>query len=94
MTDALDVPPVTAAGLDASCILGTDDTSLARPGNEFAARLGNEPHMVPGGHMGPAEPSRGHRDRPARTALTCFSPGLMSERKPCRTHLAPRLTLH
>ncbi|MFK4548006.1 pimeloyl-ACP methyl ester carboxylesterase [Streptomyces tendae] len=51
MTDALDVPPVTAAGFDASYVLGTDDTSLARPGTEFAARLGVEPHMVPGGHM-------------------------------------------
>ncbi|MFE5114145.1 alpha/beta fold hydrolase [Streptomyces sp. NPDC056663] len=51
MTDALDVPPVTAAGLDASYVLGTDDTSLARPGAEFAARLGVEPSMVPGGHM-------------------------------------------
>ncbi|MFJ6076010.1 alpha/beta fold hydrolase [Streptomyces sp. NPDC093065] len=51
MTDALEVPSVTEAGLDASYVLGTDDTSLARPGTEFAARLGVEPHMVPGGHM-------------------------------------------
>ncbi|MFC9226063.1 hypothetical protein ACFT8W_35940 [Streptomyces hygroscopicus] len=51
MTDALDVPPVTTAGLDGFYILGTDDTSLARPGTEFAARLGVEPRMAPGGHM-------------------------------------------
>lgn len=51
MTDALDVPPVTAAGIDASYVLGSDDTSLARPGAEFAARLGVEPRRVPGGHM-------------------------------------------
>src|SRR3954470_16944803 len=34
-----------------SYVPGTDDTSPARPGTEFAARLGREPHMVPGGHM-------------------------------------------
>jgi pimeloyl-ACP methyl ester carboxylesterase len=51
MTDALDVPPVTDAGLEASYVLGAEDTSLARPGAEFAARIGAEPRMVPGGHM-------------------------------------------
>ena len=52
MTDSLDVPEVTKIGLDAAYVLGTDDISLARPGTEFAGRLGVEPLMVPGGHMG------------------------------------------
>ena len=52
MTDRLDVPEVTKIGLDAAYILGADDVSLARPGTEFAGRLGVEPLMVPGGHLG------------------------------------------
>jgi pimeloyl-ACP methyl ester carboxylesterase len=51
MLDALDVPPVTGAGLAAAYLLGADDHALARPGDEFAARLGVEPVVVPGGHM-------------------------------------------
>lgn len=51
MTDALDVPPVTEAGLSAAYLLGADDKSLARPGDEFAGRLGLEPVVVPGTHM-------------------------------------------
>jgi pimeloyl-ACP methyl ester carboxylesterase len=51
MTDALDVPPVTEAGLSATYLLGADDKSLARPGEEFAGRLGLEPVVVPGAHM-------------------------------------------
>ena len=51
MTDALDVSPVTDAGLPAAYLLGADDRSLARPGAEFAARLGLSPVIVPGGHM-------------------------------------------
>ena len=51
MIDALDVPPVTAAGLPAAYLLGVADQSLARPGDEFAARLGVRPVQVPGSHM-------------------------------------------
>ncbi len=51
MVDALDVPAVTEIGLDAAYVLGVDDRSLARPGAEFAARLGVEPLLVPGSHM-------------------------------------------
>jgi pimeloyl-ACP methyl ester carboxylesterase len=51
MTDVLDVPAVTEIGLAAAYLLGADDQSLARPGAEFAARLGLAPVIVPGGHM-------------------------------------------
>lgn len=51
MVDAVDVTPVTTVGLPAAYILGVDDISLARPGTEFAARIGVEPLMVPGSHM-------------------------------------------
>ncbi len=51
MVNSLDVPAVTEIGLDAAYILGAGDISLARPGAEFAARLGVEPLIVPGGHM-------------------------------------------
>jgi pimeloyl-ACP methyl ester carboxylesterase len=51
LTDALDVPAVTQIGLAAAYLLGADDQSLARPGAEFAARLGLAPVVVPGGHM-------------------------------------------
>jgi pimeloyl-ACP methyl ester carboxylesterase len=51
MTDSLDTPAVTKTGLDAGYILGAGDISLARPGAEFAARLGVEPLIVPGSHM-------------------------------------------
>lgn len=50
--EALDVAPVTGAGIAASYVLGADDHALARPGTEFAARLGVEPVMVAGGHLG------------------------------------------
>lgn len=49
--EALDVPPVTEVGIPASYVLGQDDIALARPGAEFAARVGVEPVMVPGGHL-------------------------------------------
>ena len=51
LTDALDVPAVTDIGGPAAYLLGADDRSLARPGGEFAARLGLRPTAVPGGHM-------------------------------------------
>jgi pimeloyl-ACP methyl ester carboxylesterase len=49
--DPLDLPTVTEAGLSAAYVLGQDDQALARPGTEFAARLGVEPILIPGGHM-------------------------------------------
>jgi pimeloyl-ACP methyl ester carboxylesterase len=51
MVDALDVPVVTEAGLPVAYLLGAEDRSLARPGDEFAARLGIAPVLVPGSHM-------------------------------------------
>jgi len=51
MTDALDVPDVTKIGLPVAYVLGEDDISLARPGAEFAARIGVDPVLVPGSHM-------------------------------------------
>jgi pimeloyl-ACP methyl ester carboxylesterase len=49
-TDALDVPPVTSIGLPARYVLAERDLALAKPGAEFAARLGVVPTFVPGGH--------------------------------------------
>jgi pimeloyl-ACP methyl ester carboxylesterase len=51
MTGSLDLPPVTKIGLDAAYVLCADDVALARPGAEFAARLGVDPLVVPGNHM-------------------------------------------
>lgn len=51
MLDAVEVPPVTQIGLSVAYVLGADDISLARPGAEFAARIGVEPIMVPGSHL-------------------------------------------
>lgn len=50
--EALDVGPITEAGIAASYVLFADDHALARPGSEFAGRIGAEPVMVPGGHLG------------------------------------------
>ncbi|GAA1889468.1 alpha/beta fold hydrolase [Streptantibioticus ferralitis] len=51
MLDSLDVPPVTKTGLNAAYVLCAGDQALARPGTEFAARLGVEPVIVPGHHL-------------------------------------------
>lgn len=51
MTGVLDLLPVTKIGLDAAYVLCADDIALARPGAEFAARLGVDPLIVPGNHM-------------------------------------------
>jgi len=51
MTDSLDLPPVTEVGLDSAYVLCADDIALARPGAEFAARLGVDPLVIPGNHM-------------------------------------------
>lgn len=59
MTDALDLPPVSEIGLRAAYVLCGDDISLARPGAEFAARLGVEPLVIPGNHLTmPTQPAR------------------------------------
>lgn len=50
--DALDVPPVTEAGIAASYVLFADDAALVRPGAQMAARIGAEPVVVPGSHLG------------------------------------------
>jgi pimeloyl-ACP methyl ester carboxylesterase len=51
MTGSLDVPPVTEIGVDAAYVLCADDIALARPGAEFAARIGADPLVIPGNHM-------------------------------------------
>lgn len=51
LTGRLDLPPVTKIGLDAAYVLCADDIALARPGVEFAARLGVDPLVIPGNHM-------------------------------------------
>jgi pimeloyl-ACP methyl ester carboxylesterase len=50
-TDALQTDAVSASGIAARYILGAADLGLARPGQEFAARLGVEPEMIDGSHM-------------------------------------------
>ena len=49
-TDPIDVGDVTTLGVPAGYVLSEDDRTLARPGTEFAARIGLTPLMVPGGH--------------------------------------------
>jgi hypothetical protein len=51
MTGSLDLPPVTQIGMDAAYVLCADDNALARPGTEFAARLGVDPLVIAGTHM-------------------------------------------
>jgi pimeloyl-ACP methyl ester carboxylesterase len=48
--DPIDVGDVTTLGVPAGYILSEDDRALARPGTEFAARIGLTPVMVSGGH--------------------------------------------
>ena len=48
--DPIDVGDVTTLGVPVGYILSEDDRALARPGIEFAARIGLTPVMVPGGH--------------------------------------------
>jgi pimeloyl-ACP methyl ester carboxylesterase len=48
--DALDVDDVTGLGVPVGYVLSEDDRTLARPGTEFAARIGLTPVMVSGGH--------------------------------------------
>ena len=48
--EALDVDDVTTLGIPAAYILAENDQALARPGNEFATRIGLTPQTVPGGH--------------------------------------------
>jgi hypothetical protein len=48
--DPIDVDDVTTLGVPAGYILSEDDQALARPGTEFAARIGLTPVIVSGGH--------------------------------------------
>jgi hypothetical protein len=48
--DPLDVDDVTTLGVSAEYILSEDDRVLARPGAEFASRIGLTSVLVPGGH--------------------------------------------
>ncbi|MDG4780716.1 alpha/beta hydrolase [Micromonospora sp. WMMD961] len=50
MLDALDLPGVHTLGLPITYVLAEDDTALAAPGTELAARVGVQPVLVPGGH--------------------------------------------
>lgn len=49
-TDALDLPALATLGIGLAYLLSENDQVLARPGGEFAARLGLEPVPLPGGH--------------------------------------------
>jgi pimeloyl-ACP methyl ester carboxylesterase len=49
-TDALDLPDLTTLSISLAYLLSEEDRVLARPGTEFAARLGLSPTMLPGGH--------------------------------------------
>jgi len=49
--DPIDVGDVTTLGVPAGYILSEDDQALARPGTEFATRIGLIPVMVSGGHL-------------------------------------------
>ncbi|MFD2419039.1 alpha/beta fold hydrolase [Amycolatopsis pigmentata] len=51
-TDALDLPDLTTLDVDLTYLLAENDQVLARPGAEFAARLGLTPVIVPGPHDG------------------------------------------
>jgi hypothetical protein len=51
MSGSLDLPPVTEIGVDVAYVLCADDSALARPGTEFAARLGIDPLVIPRTHM-------------------------------------------
>jgi pimeloyl-ACP methyl ester carboxylesterase len=48
--DPIDVGDVTTLGVPTGYVLSEDDRALARPGTEFAARIGLTPLMVSGGH--------------------------------------------
>jgi hypothetical protein len=48
--DPLDVDDVTTLGVPAGYVLSEDDRALARPGAEFASRIGLTPVLVSGGH--------------------------------------------
>jgi pimeloyl-ACP methyl ester carboxylesterase len=50
-TEPLDVDDVTTLGVPVAYVLSENDLVLARPGTEFAARLGLTPVMIPGGHQ-------------------------------------------
>ncbi|WP_045744785.1 alpha/beta fold hydrolase [Actinoplanes rectilineatus] len=50
MSEALDVDGVATLGVPVRYLLAENDTGLAAPGPELAARAGVEPIMVPGGH--------------------------------------------
>ncbi|APU13134.1 MULTISPECIES: alpha/beta fold hydrolase [Actinoalloteichus] len=51
-TDALDLPDLTSLDVDLAYLLAENDQVLARPGAEFATRLGLSPVIVPGPHDG------------------------------------------
>jgi len=64
--DPIDVDDVTTLGVPAGYILSEDDQALARPGTEFAARIGLTPVMVSGGH----ESMLTHSDEVTQALLT------------------------
>jgi hypothetical protein len=64
--DPLDVDDVTTLGVPAGYVLSKDDRALARPGAEFASRIGLTPILVSGGH----ESMLTRPDEVARALLT------------------------
>ena len=64
--DPLEVDDVTTLGVPAGYVLSEDDRALARPGAEFASRIGLTPVLVSGGH----ESMLTRPDEVARALLT------------------------
>jgi pimeloyl-ACP methyl ester carboxylesterase len=64
--DPLDVDDITTLGVSAGYVLSEDDRALARPGTEFASRIGLTPAPVSGGH----EPMLTRPDEVAKALLT------------------------
>ncbi|MEU4164697.1 alpha/beta hydrolase family protein [Actinoplanes sp. NPDC026670] len=50
MLDAQDLPGVDTLGVPITYLLAENDTALAAPGTELAARAGTHPILVPGSH--------------------------------------------
>ncbi len=50
MLDAQDLPGVDTLGVPITYVLAENDTALAAPGAELAARVGVQPILVPGSH--------------------------------------------
>ncbi|GIE78585.1 salicylate esterase [Actinoplanes philippinensis] len=71
MLDAQDLPGVDTLGVPITYVLAENDTALAAPGAELAARVGAHPILVPGSH----EALLTHPDDVAKALLAGHSQG-------------------